>query len=108
MLRLEREYLRSVCSSHDPPLARGALLHLLASHIWQDPEHRVIYEALCRFGNRAASAIRQELPAIATRMGFPDVDWTPYFECKEARGAADIEVIAQSMVAASLLGSPRK
>src|SRR5580658_9984700 len=54
---------------------RAAILAQLRTHHWQDPEHRVVFEALTALPGRQASDLREQLPAQATRMGFPDVNW---------------------------------
>jgi hypothetical protein len=77
---LEREILRALCASPHLTSERGRLLKALASHDWKDPEHRVVYEALERTLTRGSRALCSELPATATRMGFPDVEWRVYFE----------------------------
>ena len=55
----------------------------LGTHPWMDPEHRLIFDALCAVRSTDAKIRRQELPAQAVRMGFPDVDWKSYLD--EAR-----------------------
>jgi hypothetical protein len=80
ILALEREILRALCASPRLTSERGGLLKGLVSHDWKDPEHRVVYEALLRTLTRPSGELRLELPATATRMGFPDVEWREYFE----------------------------
>jgi hypothetical protein len=58
---------------------RATILAQLRTHHWQDPEHRVVFEALTALPGRPASDLREQLPAQATRMGFPDVNWQNYF-----------------------------
>jgi hypothetical protein len=79
VLALEREILQALCSSPHLNSERGRLLAALSSHGWRDAEHRVIYEALLRLPSREGGALRLELPATATRMGFPDIEWANYF-----------------------------
>ena len=62
-----------------------ALLRELHSHRWQDPEHRIVYEALAGVRVFDILSLREQLPAQATRMGFPDVDWTLYFAAGTGR-----------------------
>ncbi len=59
--------------------ARANILAQLRAHRWQDPEHRVVFEALTLLPGRQSSNLREQLPAQATRMGFPDVNWDHYF-----------------------------
>jgi hypothetical protein len=84
---LESRILRALCSTppaFDSPSAhhasaRAAILAKLRAHRWQDPEHRVVFEALILLPGRQAADLREQLPAQATRMGFPDVNWDHYF-----------------------------
>ena len=87
-LDLESRILRALCNnlspSTDSPATaftakRAAILANLRCHRWQDPEHRVVFEALTLLPGRQATALREQLPAQATRMGFPDVNWQKYF-----------------------------
>lgn len=78
-MALEREILQALCSSPHLNTERGKLLATLSLHVWRDAEHRVIYEALLRIPSRDGGALRLELPATATRMGFPDIEWANYF-----------------------------
>jgi hypothetical protein len=101
VLSLELEILRALCTPQDSGVPSEAILQSLAHHDWQDPEHRIVFEALRRLGSRASARVREELPATATRMGFPDVDWKPYFDANEIAGAARIESLIRALAAAS-------
>jgi len=105
VLALEREILRSLCISPDPALPRQAILRALSSHTWHDPDHRVVYEALRRAPPSPPSAIRSHLPAAATRMGFPDVDWQPYLKPGETLNPAEIEALMRALLPPSASGS---
>jgi hypothetical protein len=120
-LDLETRILRALCSGVDPVAAhfsapsatnpspsanapttatakRAAILAQLRTHRWQDPEHRVVFEALTLLPGREAAELREQLPAQATRMGFPDVNWEEYFAV-----ATDDSAI-ESLVAELLAG----
>jgi len=101
LLGLEREILRALCASPHLTSECSGLLKALASHDWKDPEHRVVYEALLRTVARGAGTLRSELPATATRMGFPDVDWGEYFKPSEASQAAEVERCIRALAVAS-------
>lgn len=84
---LERRFLRALCregadscahAGLDDQSRAGAVSGLL-SHNWQDAEHRIVFEALARLPGRDAAELRRQLPAQATRMGFPDIQWETYF-----------------------------
>ncbi|MGB8542119.1 MAG: hypothetical protein WCD49_10840 [Candidatus Acidiferrales bacterium] len=51
----------------------------LSKHVWQDAEHRVVFEAIQRLSSSDTKLLQEQLPAQATRMGFPDVSWDNYF-----------------------------
>ncbi len=78
---------------------RQRILTTLRAHQWRDPEHRVVFEALESLPGRYVKELHEQLPAQATRMGFPDVNWDDYF----APGAADspIESLIAELLAAS-------
>jgi hypothetical protein len=101
ILGLEREILRAICASPHLTGERSMLLGALASHVWRDPEHRVVYEALLRIRARDPDALRSELPATATRMGFPDVEWSEYFERGDTSQIAEVESRIRALAAAS-------
>lgn len=107
ILALEREILRALCTCAQLNAERGGLLKALASHSWGDAEHRVVYEALLRTVSRDSEALRSELPATATRMGFPDVDWGEYFRPSEVSVVKDVESRIRALAAASAK-SPRR
>lgn len=60
---------------------------MLRRYRWVGRDHQTIFEALVRLASVAASALRERLPAEATRMGFPDIQWEGYFE--EAAGGEE-------------------
>jgi hypothetical protein len=101
LFALEREVLEALCASQHVTDDRGRLLGTLAPHVWQDPEHRVVYEALLRVRRCDPRALRSELPATATRMGFPDVEWGEYFGRGEALQVRDVERRIRALAAAS-------
>jgi hypothetical protein len=83
-LNLERRILRGLCGLAS---VREAKAHAaqMEGYAWLNPEHRIVFEALKRLPTRDTKAWRDELPAQATRMGFPDLDWRNYFGAKRMR-----------------------
>ncbi|MGH9715782.1 MAG: hypothetical protein ACRD4R_03500 [Candidatus Acidiferrales bacterium] len=79
ILSLERQVLRAMCRDRAPSQI-DRFLHQLSSYSWQKPEHATVFEAIRRLATRARDSWRKELPAQATRMGFPDVEWPDYLE----------------------------
>jgi hypothetical protein len=104
---LESRILRALCtepSAVDSPgehhsSTRAANLAKLRAHHWHNPEHRVVFDALTLLPGRNATELREQLPAQATRMGFPDVNWDEYF----AFGTDDaaFETLVAKLLAAS-------
>jgi len=72
----------------------------LSPRIWESAEHRVVFEAIARFGGRDSQRLREELPAQATRMGFPDVNWEAYLTPGETP-PNDLEALVRDLTAAS-------
>jgi hypothetical protein len=105
VIDLESRVLRALCSNPssriDISSAQAIMLAQLRPHRWQNPEHRVVFEALTALPGCSATELREQLPAQATRMGFPDVNWENYF----ASVAADSAI--ESLVA-ELLATSRK
>jgi hypothetical protein len=104
-LDLESKILCALCSNLSPLIdnsaTRATILAQLRTHRWQDPEHRVVFEALTLLPGRQAKELREQLPAQATRMGFPDVNWDAYF-------AANADDIPLETLVAELLAPSRK
>jgi hypothetical protein len=106
-LDLESRILRALCSAAlasssprvDDAPARAAILAKLRGHRWQDPEHRVVFEALTSLPGRQAKELREQLPAQATRMGFPDVNWQKYFAAPA--DASALETLVAELLAVS-------
>jgi hypothetical protein len=106
VIELERKLFRALFS--EPPAhsssvrdenARAAIVARLLAHRWQDPEHRVVFEALRSLPGRHAAELREQLPAQVTRMGFPDVDWDEYFI--EGVHDSSLETLTEELLAAS-------
>ncbi len=97
IIELEYEILRRLCQPYVAevsvqPLSNSrekAILELVA-HRWQGAEHRIVFEALTKLPGRDAAELQRQLPAQATRMGFPDVDWEAYFANDSARGGNSV------------------
>jgi hypothetical protein len=87
---LERRILQALCVGADPPDDWEMLAGRLAEYRWLDSDHKVVFEALRAIKSRDPKTRRDELPAQATRMGFPDVDWKTYFAPDEGPGS-DLE-----------------
>jgi hypothetical protein len=87
-IEVEREILRALCATGIDPVDWNRFIARLVRHRWRAPEHRIVFEALRASRSRDATTRREQLPAQATRMGFPDVDWENYFGLDPAERAA--------------------
>jgi hypothetical protein len=107
LVDLESGILRALCTelpvgnspdTHHSP-TRAAILAKLRAHHWQNPDHRVVFEALTILPGRNTTELREQLPAHATRMGFPDVNWDHYFVANNDNAA--LESLVAELLAAS-------
>jgi hypothetical protein len=75
---LEVRVLRAVCARRDAALR--AAVKMVARYSWTAPDHAVVYAAVRAALERGAAATtRESLSGLATRAGFPDLDWDLYF-----------------------------
>ena len=79
LISLERDLLSALCQSVAPAELSSQVRSDLQKYLWQGPDHRTIFEALLHVGSVRGDALREQLAAQATRMGFPDIDWNEYF-----------------------------
>jgi hypothetical protein len=97
---LEREILQWFCAANAPETISSELKKTLAAYAWRDPDNRVVFESLTRLTSGLTPAqLREQLPAQATRMGFPDVNWGNYLTQGEP-GARDIRNLVERLRAA--------
>lgn len=80
VIQAERDLLRRLCQSGGIRALERDQQGILGRYRWMGSDHRTIFEALVRLSSLPASALRERLPAEATRMGFPDIQWETYFE----------------------------
>jgi len=92
---LELKILRALCRREFSARDWSRLTSQLADYHWQDSDHRVVYEALTAIRSTDAETRRGQLPAQATRMGFPDVDWKIYFEAEDSPKSGIEDMIQQ-------------
>jgi hypothetical protein len=98
---IERRILCALCNSSSASADWDALMNELSEHAWREPEHRVVYEALRQIRSRNTETRCEELPAQATRMGFPDVEWAIYLAAGRDEEVDFEKLIAQLRAAAS-------
>jgi hypothetical protein len=85
---LERSVLRQLCRAKLTRPAWAKIARALREYTWRDVEHGLVYAAIERLGSRDPKLLREQLPAQATRMGFPEIDWQAYFSADEGPAAA--------------------
>jgi hypothetical protein len=84
---VERRVLRQICRAKLTRAARAKIARALREYAWRDVEHGLVYAAIERLGHRDPKTLREQLPAQATRMGFPDIDWQAYFSANQKPAA---------------------
>jgi hypothetical protein len=99
LLEVERTFLGGLCAVPLSLEERGTSLRKLAEYNWRSPDHRVIYEALRRSRQPDSAALREHIAAEITRLGFPDIDITPFF-VPSALSKTDIARLADTLLAA--------
>jgi len=104
-IALELTLLRMLCGPELAANARESAMGSLARHAWRDDEHRVVFESLRRIRIFGSSSIHAELPAAATRLGFPDVDWGRYFTGNEERGPEEIKNLIHALTSSTTYNS---
>jgi len=85
---LERALLRQLCYVRLTRAAWAKISRALREYSWWDVEHGLVYAAIQRLGPCEPKVLHEQLPAQATRMGFPDIDWQAYFSLKGSRPSA--------------------
>jgi hypothetical protein len=83
ILDVERAILRALCTDSLPAAIRDSANDRLKGYEWRDQEHWVVYQALQRLHGHRRVSLREELPASATKLAFPDVNWPDYFGAEE-------------------------
>jgi hypothetical protein len=89
---IERAVLRALCQPSTTDALRESILRELAAHPWQAEDHRIVFNALRKIRNTNSCSLGEQLPAHATRMGFPDIDWAVFLDAGEAN--LDVEKLA--------------
>src|SRR3984957_8158845 len=99
VFELERETLCALCIRASLNAQHPTAMRELSNHVWQDAEHRGVFEAIQRLSSSDPRLLREQLPAQATRMGFPDVSWENYFSPAPEQ-EKDFEALVRELLAA--------
>lgn len=94
---LEHAILGALCGASRSAESRNHAIRTLATYDWAAPDHRVIYHALRRSGNRTDNELCEYLKAEVTRLGFPDMEWELYLAVSGAP-AADAEILIRELL----------
>ncbi len=81
--RIEFEVLQAICQGALWGESEEAARELLGPYKWQDPIHSLIFKLWLSLRGASQETFREQLPAMLTRRGFPDVDLAPYFRSLE-------------------------
>ena len=81
IIEIERTILRALCCGESSDDVWRAAQRSLADYEWREADHRVVYQAVASLRTREPRNWRAHLPAQATRMGFPDLNWEAYLQC---------------------------
>lgn len=76
---VELRLLREICSAAFTPADWNQIEQQLKGYTWRQIEHGLVYAAAQKLAIREPKLRREHLPAQATRMGFPDIEWPRYF-----------------------------
>jgi hypothetical protein len=98
IVELERDTLRALCIRASENARHETAMRDLSSHVWQDAEHRVVFEAIQRLSSSDPQLLREQLPAQTTRMGFPDVNWENYF-IPAGKADGDFDALVRDLLA---------
>jgi hypothetical protein len=95
---IELALLGALCATPLSLEERNNTLRKLAAYNWRGPDHRVIYEALRRSRQPNSVALREQISAEITRLGFPDFDIAPFF-AQSALSESDMARLADTLLA---------
>jgi len=98
VLEAEQALLRSLCQQLFERARHKEIVGILAGYKWQSGEHQILFEILHGSPTASAEGLREQLPAILTRKGFPEVNVESYFVA-EAVSAAEALGVARALVA---------
>ena len=99
-IELERKILRALCAAGNGATSTLDAKILLKKYVWRDPDNRVVFESLSGLSSGLTPAqLREQLPAQATRLGFPDVAWGNYLASENGDGGDVRRLIEQLLQA---------
>jgi len=75
----ERRLLQALCQDSRKASSRELARSALADYRWREPVHEIIFRFVVTQPEPAAIPLRDQLPGLLTRKGFPDVEWEELF-----------------------------
>jgi hypothetical protein len=89
---VERQLLRAICTCGGAREEILGTLDRLMDYTWLVPEHATVFQAIRRAVRLGYPSWRDILPAQATLMGFPDIEWSQYLatESDEAPSLSEL------------------
>jgi hypothetical protein len=79
----ERKILRALCAGELASDERARALANLASYRFHDPHHQILFDVLREIPQATPALLRERLPALLTRRGFPDFDIELFLSTKQ-------------------------
>jgi hypothetical protein len=79
-IQQELRLLQFLCHPAPPVALRTRILRHLSGCRWQEPDHQVLFEALCEISTAVPRDLRALLPAQLTRKGFPALSFDVFFQ----------------------------
>lgn len=86
---LERNILRALCVLELSGNDRAQALAALAKYGFHDAHHQILFDVLREIPAASPELLRERLPALLTRRGFPDFD-ADFFLCAAQSPASDL------------------
>jgi hypothetical protein len=77
--RAERLLLAALAQGTREGSFRELARSKLAGYHWREPVHEVIFRCLLSLPTENPAVVREQLPALLTRRGFPDVELADLF-----------------------------
>ncbi len=96
-VEIERQLLRAMCGRRVSRQQISGAIDRLANYVWLVPEHAIVFQAIRGAVRHAHGSLPELLPAQATRMGFPDVDWPEYFT-KDGRESLPLNTLLRRLI----------
>jgi len=103
---LEREVLRRLCARETTAAERADAVKRLEGYAWRSEDCGVVFDAMAKCARFDAEGLRAELPALATRKGFPEIEWAEYFaeEDQDAGREKNLRALIEQVLAGGRAG----